>query len=292
MSFKPLLAAPVEFEHLDYSNTWVSAKLDGIRAIVLNGVVVSRNLKPIPNKYVQHVLGNRPELEGYDGELIVGDPTAKGTYRATNSGVMAVDGEPAVNFFAFDHIECPNDEYHQRYSRLQNLQRVVKVEQKPVIDHDHLLDIEQFFLGMGFEGIMLRAIVGPASRYKYGRSTAKQGTLLKLKRFTDREARVVGVEELMKNGNEKMTNALGYAERSSHQENLIPVGVLGALVCETDDGIVFKIGTGFDAATRQDLWNIREKLPGQFTKYKSFDIGVKEAPRFPVFLGLRDPIDM
>ena len=72
MTFKPLLASPVEWKHLDYSNLWVSPKLDGIRAIIRDGVVMSRSLKPIPNKHVQRILGNSPGIEGYDGELIVG----------------------------------------------------------------------------------------------------------------------------------------------------------------------------------------------------------------------------
>jgi DNA ligase 1 len=50
-----------------------SPKLDGIRCIMINGVAMSRTLKPIPNLYVQERLKNLPN--GLDGELIVGNPT-------------------------------------------------------------------------------------------------------------------------------------------------------------------------------------------------------------------------
>lgn len=289
MAFKPLLASAVEFDQLDYSNLWMSAKLDGIRAIKLNGILVSRNLKPIPNNYVQGLFAvNLPE--GWDGELIVGEPTDKDCYRNTNSGVMSKTGTPDVRFYVFDHADMPGKEYWKRYESLRDGDRIVKVQQLPCESHAELLDHEQWLLSLGYEGVMLRAFRGPRSLYKYGRSTAKETTLLKLKRFSDKEAEIIGVQELMKNGNEATTNALGRTERSSHKANLIPMGTLGALVCRLD-GIEFCIGTGFDQATRDQLWGERHSLPGQLAKFKSFDIGVKEAPRFPVFLGLRDPID-
>jgi len=54
-----------------------SPKLDGIRAIVRNGQVLGRSLKPLPNKLIQRMLG-REDLEGLDGELIVGNPQDSG----------------------------------------------------------------------------------------------------------------------------------------------------------------------------------------------------------------------
>lgn len=292
--FKPLLAEPVDFQYLDYANTWLSPKYDGIRAIVRDRVVVSRNLKPIRNKYVQHMYG-RPEYEHLDGELIVGEPTAKDCYLQTNSGVMSTDGEPDVRFYVFDHIEEPTIEYCRRYVKLSEYQhddRIRVVRQHGIIDHAALLDLEEYYLGLGYEGVMLRTFMGPRSYYKYGRSTAKEGILNKLKRFVDAEAEVIGYEEEMENTNAATKDALGHTERSMAKEGMVGKGRLGALVCKTPEGVVFKIGTGYTAKQREDLWKIRDRLPGTFRKYKSFLIGVKDAPRFPVDLGPRDPIDM
>lgn len=288
MTFKPLLASPVEFNHLDYTNLWMSPKLDGIRALVIDGVVVSRNLKPIPNASVQRRFAH---LEGWDGELIVGDPTAKDCYRETNSGVMSKDGEPDVTFHAFDRIDMPGVEYWKRYESLRSGAHVEKVQQLPCESHAELLDHEDWLLHQGYEGVMLRAFRGPRSFYKYGRSTAKETTLLKLKRFSDRECTVIGFQELLKNGNEATKDALGHTVRSAHQDNMIPMGTLGALICRTDDGIEFNIGTGFDQAARAHIWANRDNLLGGLAKFRSFDVGVKSAPRFPVFVGFRDPID-
>lgn len=292
--FKPLLADPVDFDHIDYENTWLSPKYDGIRAIVIDGVVYSRNLKPIRNRYVQA----RLSLEHYqyaDGELIVGDPTAKDCYRVTNSGVMAEAGEPDFKFYVFDHIEKPTDEYHRRYlqvGRLRNDPYVVVVEQHGLRNHDDLLDLENFYLEKGYEGVMLRTASGPRSYYKFGRSTAREGILTKLKRFVDAEAVIVGVEEELANTNEATLDALGHTKRSQDAAGLVGKGSLGALVCRWTNGKTFKIGTGYDRALRNLMWQQRDHLPGKLAKFKFFEAaGGYDVPRFPVFLGLRDPID-
>ena len=48
---------------------YVSTKFDGVRALVIDGIVYSRSMKPIRNKHVQKLFG-KPEYNGFDG---VGD---------------------------------------------------------------------------------------------------------------------------------------------------------------------------------------------------------------------------
>ena len=48
-AFKPMLASPMELEHVRWP-MYASVKLDGIRAVVRDGKLLSRSLKPIPNK--------------------------------------------------------------------------------------------------------------------------------------------------------------------------------------------------------------------------------------------------
>ena len=61
-------------------------------------------------------------------------------------------------------------------------------------------------LEIGYEGVILR---DPNAKYKHGRSTVKEGGLIKVKRFSDSEARILAMEEQMKNNNEKKVNELG-----------------------------------------------------------------------------------
>jgi DNA ligase-1 len=57
-------------------------------------------------------------------------------------------------------------------------------------------------------------------------------------------------------------------------------------------GVEFGIGSGFDQATRQSLWDNRQNMLGKVVTYKYFSIGVKDKPRFPVFKGFRDMTDI
>lgn len=289
-TIKPMLAAAAP-QDLAFP-LLASPKLDGVRCLVLHGVAVGRSLKAIPNKHVQKLFG-RPEFEGLDGELIVGEPTAPNAFNVTSSGVMSVDGEPDVKFYVFDDFHETGGfqrRLHTAHRRVKKYKCCVGVAHTPVNDEAELAEFEQKMLGFGFEGVMLRHFSGP---YKHGRSTAREGFLLKLKRFVDGEAKIAGFEELMRNANEAKTNELGQKERSSHKENMVPMGALGALVVQDlKTGAEFNIGTGFDAATRQKLWDGRKDLLGATVKYKSQPAGAKDKPRFPVFLGFRDPVDM
>lgn len=301
VNLKPMLAVEAELEKLEYP-VLVSAKLDGIRAVIKDGKVLSRSLKPIPNKFVQSEISKFPLLNGLDGELIVGSPVDKNCMQNTTSGVMSQDGEPDFTYFVFDYWTNPEVPYHLRFDHLslwevrgcfkQTKGRVKVLPHEIVHNKEQLLWFEERVLSEGFEGVMIRKRDAP---YKYGRSTVKQGYLLKLKRFADSEAEVVEAEELLHNHNEATLDALGNTVRSDHKDGKVGGDTLGALVVkDITTGITFKIGTGFDATTRQELWDMHKEgaLVGKIVKYKSFLIGVKEAPRFPVFLGFRDKLDM
>lgn len=291
---KPMLAAPTDGRNLKFPFL-LSPKLDGIRCLIINGVAVSRSLKPIPNKHVQRLFG-RTEFNGFDGELIVGeamDPTA---FNQTSSGVMAVDGEPEVTFWVFDDFTETGGfarRFHtakRRTHALMRRHRVGLVTHHEVHDEAGLFNLEENYVSLGYEGVMLRH---PDGLYKHGRSTAKEAWLLKLKRFEDSEARVIGFSELMHNANEAKRNELGHLERSSHKAGKVGKRTLGALtVKDLKTGVEFEIGTGFTASQRQELWNVGDNLLGRVVKYKSQPTGVKDKPRFPVFLGFRDPRDL
>ena len=284
MLFKPMLAVDCDPDKLRFP-LLASAKLDGIRAIVRDGAVYSRSNKLIPNKHVQALFS---KYEHLDGELIVGEPWAKDCYRVTMSGVMSVDGEPSVRLFVFDHVGHPTLPYIERQKKIGIGASMVRLQQHVVTCPQTLLELEELKLAEGYEGLILRSGMAP---YKYGRSTANEGYLLKLKRFADAEFEVVGYEERMHNGNEATVDELGRTSRSSHQAGKTGRGDLGALILVHPNGLNFNVGTGFDDAERQSLWDKRDSLAGKIAKVKYFDGGNKDLPRFPVFLGWRDSLD-
>lgn len=279
-----MLATDVDFNKISFP-VLASPKLDGIRAIVREGVVYSRSNKPIQNQHVQQRFAH---IEHYDGELIVGKPTSKSVYRDTVSGVMSEDGRPEVNFYVFDHIETMNEPYEARAQKIKKVSGIVKLTQTLIKNLDELLVLETEALAMGYEGLILR---DPKAPYKQGRSTVKEGYLLKVKRFVDAEATVIGFEERMRNENEAVINELGRTKRSSHQSGKSGRGDLGALLVRLESGIEFALGTGFDDLERAAIWNDQSNYLGKRAKFKYFNVGIKVAPRHPVFLGWRDEGD-
>ena len=289
--FKPLLSATLEekdFDKLDFP-VYVSPKLDGIRALILKGQAVTRSLKPVRNKQIQNILG-KSTFEGLDGEIIVGSPEDKLAFRKTTTGVMAEDGETDFCFYVFDDFTNSGKfmhRYHRLIERVATLShpRIKVVIHPQALSLKDLLHWESKYLELGFEGIMIRSLYG---EYKLGRSTLNQGILLKLKRFADSEAVIVGFVERLKNMNEQTRDELGYAERSSHKENMFPEGTLGAFRVKSE---IFKeyftIGSGLTDEERQHIWDNQEKYLGQTLKFKYFNYGNYDRPRFPTYQGIR-----
>lgn len=270
----------------------VQPKLDGVRAVVKDGRLLSRTLKPIPNAEIRAAL-ERPEFEGLDGELLVGPPTADDCYRRTVSFVMADDktGE-SWSYYVFDKHD--SDEPIERRINWARVQAgswehlVTLVETAPADDVEALAAFEAQFLAEGYEGGIIRT---PGSAYKFGRS-GKKGPLLKLKRYIDYEAEVVACHEELHNANVATRNELGRTQRSSHAAGKVGKGTLGAFAVRAlngpHEGLTFHVGTGFTAQQRAEFWENRASLIGETVKIKSFPVGTKDLPRHPVFLGWRD----
>lgn len=290
---KPMLAAKADVDKLRWP-AFLSPKLDGVRALVVDGVVVGRSLKPIPNKHVQGIFGS-PIFEGFDGELIVGSPTAPDVFNTTTSAVMSIEGFPDVTFHVFDLVNMGAATYRERYNalrkRIQDTRQPVQlVNQIRCASYHALVRHEKRLLEEGYEGVMLRHPLAP---YKYGRSTVNEGALLKVKQFADSEAKIVGMACLMRNTNAAKTNELGYTERSSHKQGLVETDMMGALsVVDVHTGVAFEIGTGFTEQQRYKFWRDRDALVGRIVKYRHQPSGQKDKPRFPSFLGFRSDIDM
>lgn len=283
--FKVMLAVDYDPAKLQFP-VLASPKLDGIRAYVKDGVVLSRQNKPIPNKSVQALFSKH---EHFDGELIVGDPTDEMCYRNTMSGVMSEDGEPDVRFFVFDHLADLSAPYVKRQAKIiKPVGRREPLSQVPLHSMEELRTFEANCLEQGYEGVILRSADG---WYKQGRSTVNEGLLLKVKTFLDAECTVIGFEERMANLNVATISETGHTKRSSHKANKVGRGDLGALLVDWN-GIQFSIGTGFTDAEREQIWDNREKHHGQLVKFRYFPVGGYEAPRHPVFQGFRSQIDL
>jgi DNA ligase-1 len=314
--FRPMLAASKPRDYTDemfYKSivfpVIATPKLDGIRCVTRDiprapGTqceALSRSLKPIPNIHIAAQIGMHcpPGLDGeimtYDHDLFL-SPKMR-NFNNIQSDVMSEKGIPNWKYHVFDFDIEGKDVYTNRIQKLATecmkgnmpafIERVVSCH---ITSLSQLLEYEAEQVAAGYEGICWR---DPNSPYKHGRSTLREGYLVKLKRFVTEEAVIVGVEEEMMNNNPQVLGETGYAERSSHKANMSGKGRMGALVCrQRHEDQIFKIGSGFTAQQRQNMWDGRDSLIGKICTFKHQPHGAKELPRIPVFVGFRDARDL
>lgn len=288
--------APADTALLSYP-VLATPKLDGIRCLVINGKAVSRTFKPIPNDHIRTQIEWAARRNGFGGQQVDGEILVRNrTFNELSGDVRRSDGKPDFYYAVFDIIgpKGLSEPYTDRMQRLAGAGFASFCEL--VVPHTisnpaALLAYEEKCIAEGYEGVMVRS---PSSPYKCGRSSTNEGYLLKVKRFEDDEAIIIGVEEMMENQNVATRDAFGRTERSSHKENMVPKGTMGKLVVKWrgKEHVTFEIGTGYDAATRQAIWNNRGECVGRIVKFKHQPSGADEKPRFPVFLGFRDKWDL
>jgi DNA ligase-1 len=219
--WKPTLAAtlPVDADltKLPYP-LWASPKYDGMRALVQGGKLVSRNGLAVPNRSACAPI-EAMGLEGLDGELVVGNPTAPDVRNRTMSYLStkswAAAPEP-LTYFVFDWCMAAPQTLPQRTKRLintlgkgrQNVDahtKVVLVKQTSIVNIHALVAYEAKMVALGHEGVMLRRNDG--TDYMQKRSTMREFELVKWKRWETGQAAILAVHPLEHNANTETTAA-------------------------------------------------------------------------------------
>jgi DNA ligase 1 len=298
----PMLAKDYVAEALRFP-VLCSYKLDGYRAFVDGGYILTRSGKAIPNKFTFDLFSS-PEFEGFDGELIVGAPNDKRAFDNTSGPIRRASGEPDVCWYVFDDRTAEGG-FAERFARLQHRLTILRRYMPPsvmdrikLVHHERLGNIEELdqmeevAQVSGYEGLMIRKPNGP---YKFGRSTVAEGYLLKVKRRVRTEAKIIGYVELMHNDNEAYANEVGKTKRSEDAEGLRPSGMIGSFIVEDADWPrPFKIGAGnmTHDQRRHALANFEAEYKGQMASFSYLPHGEREVPREGIFHGLRGPEDM
>lgn len=285
-------------------------KIDGVRGLTPNGQLLARSGKKHANKY-STAFFSKPEYAHMDGEMAAADERNPKLCSITSSALRRIDGEPFVLWHVFDLLvpgtPLMEANYATRYVALQNhvrdlqaqgLARHCKVVEMVVVANiDELREQHAKWDAQGYEGTIIRNLNG---KHKQGRSTVREGGLLRIKDFVEVEAVVLSLAEGERNENEAQVNELGRQFRSGHQENMVPNGQVGSMQCQllADSG-PFKAGHiatvspgHMTTAEATEYWQHPERLVGQTIKFKHFPKGVKNEPRFPVFVCIRSAEDM
>lgn len=314
---KPMLASDFLEKKLKFPLV-VQPKIDGVRGLNMLGRLTGRSGKEHANRYTSDFYSQQ-ELVGFDGELVAEHECHPDLCRLTTSALNTIEGQPFTLWWLFDYVtpETAHLPYLIRYEKLQEkvyyLQqvmafqcwghlRVVPFEQARNLDE--LNEIDTRYLEQGYEGTIIRA---PNGAHKQGRSTATEGGLLRIKRFIEEEAVVVAIEEGQQNLNEATLSVHGYTERSTHQENMVPNGMVGNLHCKVvkdvkdpstgkilmQAGQVISVAAGrMSHEERRHFFIQQHRLIGQTIKFQFFPKGIKDKPRFPTFQSIRAASDI
>lgn len=314
---KPMLASDFVETKLKFPLI-AQPKIDGVRALHTTGSFTGRSLKRFKNDHITKLFSHSA-LAGLDGELAGERENHPDLCRITSSATGTIKGEPYLLWWIFDYVtpESKDKAYFHRFDimlteRWEQLEQEVPhifphlrlMPYKVVTSMEQLLEYEQEMLSAGFEGVILR---GMGMKHKQGRSTPTERGLLRIKRFVDFEFRVHTIIEGDKNENEAQINELGNTFRSSHQENKVPNGMVGAMLGTTLDvvkdpttgevlfekGTEVKVGAGrLDHVNRVYYFHHQDEFMDQTHKAKFFPKGIKDKPRFPTWQSFRDTVDI
>lgn len=314
--FKPMLACDWHEEKLKFPCI-VQPKLDGVHSLNRHGKCLGRSLKPHENRYVTELF-SKPEYHGFCGEKIDADlgATHPDLCRITSGNLRRIEGEPNITWVLFDYVteETKNLGYVQRMNALEDYtdsfnfdapsnESILIIESTEVNSMEELLELENQYLDLGYEGIIIR---DPNAPYKYGRCGKTFMGCWRVKRFIEEEILVDKINEGMHNANEAKTNELGRTERSTHQENMQPNGLLGNMEGTTikdihdpqsgelliPEGSRVTVSPGeMDHKMRKFYFENPSEIVGHTIKFKMFPKGVKDKPRFPTYVSHRNEND-
>jgi DNA ligase-1 len=287
MLWKPTLAATlpndVSLDGLPYP-LWASPKVDGIRVMIQNGVAVSRNGRPIPNRELQAMLGHK-RLEGLDGEVTEGPAYGPDVFNRSARLCSAVDaalGE--ARYHVFDYYAKGNwmDRLLAAEKRgcFSDPRRVLLLSQVLVNNSEELIQYEQSCLEQGYEGVMLRNNSPYLQKPGKGnRSTLREFVLVKLKRFEHGTAVILQAHPLEHNTN---IIRLVSGRRSTNKAGIVKdkTRIGSVLVKDTKTKVQFALKVPTDEAQLWPGWQNGDWFKKR-VRYRYFPTGNVKAPRFP-----------
>lgn len=313
---KPMLASDWDENKLRFPLI-AQPKIDGVRGLNMHGGLTGRSLKLFKNRHTGRFYSQHFFI-GLDGELAAETETHPDLCRITTSAVGTIEGRPFTLWWVFDYVTLDTIDlpYIERYKALQ--EHVAQIQADPAcapyaghlrvvpsrmihtLQELEAYDAEN--LEAGYEGTIIR---DPQGKHKQGRSTAREGGLLRIKRFVESEALVQNIIQGESNQNEAQINELGLQFRSSHQDNMVPNGLVGSLFCRAlqtvkdgqrvviEEGQQITVSPGnMDHTLRKFYFENQSELVGKVIKFKFFPKGVKDKPRFPTFVTIRAAEDM
>lgn len=274
-----------------------SQKLDGVRCLFFRGKGYTPSGLEVNNEQVRKFAATLNPSAYYDCEIM---PQDSGVSFNELSGISrAENNSMPLKYIVHDlyHRDLP---FHER---LKWLEHFVAKEEKPeleILPQKQLFtrqDLDAFVVDMydeceELEGLMFRNRHG---FYKNGRSTEKEGLLLRYKPRVTSTVKVTGYTQmcLTKAGVTPRRSPLGFRLPTNKLEDRILVDRIGSLQgIDIDTGLPVSVGTGFSMADRLDIWKVRDSIVGRHLDYSFLDVGVKDRARQASFVRWRKDLDV
>ena len=315
MTIRPQLAEDAILDQVKFPCI-VQPKIDGVRALNLNGTLTGRSLKSFEGFGITEFF-SRPQFMGLDGEMTLGDkPNCTERLCSLTTGAMGrfkgVDEMPDLHWWVFDLVtkDTQYREYQRRYDMLRDRVEAYdhpRVHLVPMFMAATRLQLDAYIAAcfdQSYEGTIIR---NPYAPYKSGRATQKGQELWRVKPWADAEILVTGVSEGEINTNEAKKNALGRTERSSAKAGMVSNGQIGSIqgvmLADFRDpftgkllfekGLPVTVGSGEMTVNEAEYYFKNQKeIIGHVVKFKHMTHGVKDLPRFPTYVSHRLPQDM
>ncbi len=245
---------------------YAQPKLDGVRCLVyLEDDVIkfkSRGGKEYPA--LPHLVEQLEEIFSYhsglvlDGELYVHEMALQDIVSLVKK---PKEGSEKVSFWVFDLAHEENIWEHrllwlQNNLHLMDNTHVQLLRHYKVTSEDHLLELHDEYVSLGFEGVMVRNSDG---LYKFDHRSAD---LQKYKVFQDSEYKIIEVVQ-DKDGR-------------------------GVFVCITEDDQRFSVTLKSTHEQRQEVWDNRYNYTGKMLTVQYQALTKDNIPQFPVGIVVRD----
>ena len=257
-----------------WSQHWpviVQPKLDGVRCrAICNGTMTPALLSSTESliNSVPHIVAELQELCIYyelDGELYIPGESFETINSIVSRTVNLHKNSSDIQFWIFDIIDS-----QLQLARLSDLVTCFSIG-NPFIkivpvkfahSFAEIMTHYEDFISQGYEGIIVRHKLAP---YIRKRSTF----MLKFKPKKSDIYKIVGVKQMI-----------------SKDGNLKPL--LGAIICISDDGTEFSVGSGMNDSFRTYYYNVAQDLIGRYCKINYQHMTPKGSPRFPIFVEILD----
>ena len=249
----------------------VQPKLDGERCRAIwserhGYVLVSSEFNTIISvPHINKALERSLSVAELDGELYVHGLPFSEIHSIVGRTANLHPNYEQMEFHLFDIV---ND--NPQASRLIQLDETVTawnpVKKVPYVlccSFEEVMDAYNGFLKDGYEGMIVRH---PEASYRRSRSPF----IMKFKPKKDDYYLIIGTKEEV--------DKSGY-----------PKGTLCALICTSNEGTIFSVGSGLTQEQRETYWNKKDDLVGKLchVAYQNITSG-KGVPRFPVFLSVKE----